>query len=161
MQEHKALREKYRKDIRSRWKFNYFFFKKLPSVVWWKVRVKHIDDDSCEIRLPFTWRSQNPFKSVYFGAQAGASELTTGLMILAGIQGLGKVSFLVTGMSSRFYKKAKGDIIFTCKDGQKVLDAHSSLKASGDKTTIEMTSQGHVGDLLVSEFVFTWDLKRF
>lgn len=112
----------------------------------------------CEIFLPFKWRTQNPFKSVYFGAQAGAAELPTGLLIMTNVGN--DFSFLVTGMKAEFYKKAKGDVIFRCEEGRKVMDIIESLPNSGQSATFELTSNGYVGDLLVSSFVFTWSLKR-
>ncbi len=155
-----AIRDKFRKTLTNKVKFFFYFLLKLPSVIWWGIRLKDIDDTKCTITIPYSWRTQNPFKSVYFGAQSGAAELSTGLMILSGIQTLGKVSFLVTGMHCTFHKKAKGKITFVCEDGKLLLERLAGLTKAGDETTIDLVSRGFVDNVLVSEFTFGWSLKK-
>ncbi|MGB3545398.1 MAG: hypothetical protein WBA17_00375, partial [Saprospiraceae bacterium] len=69
-----AAQTDYLRDVNTPWKMRLaFFLRKLPTLFWWGVRVKSATEDRAEVTIPYTWRTQNPFKSVYFAAQAGAA----------------------------------------------------------------------------------------
>ena len=70
------------------------------------VRMRACDGQRAEVALPYGWRSQNPFKSTYFAAQAAAGELSTGVLAMYAMQELPPVSMLVTRIEAEFYKKA-------------------------------------------------------
>ena len=71
---------------------------KLPSAVFWRLKVKKLDPSSCEVTIPYFWRTQNPFKSIYFAALAGAAELSTGALCQLAIAGKGSFSMLVVDL---------------------------------------------------------------
>ncbi|RMF25391.1 MAG: DUF4442 domain-containing protein, partial [Bacteroidetes bacterium] len=70
----------YQRDLLSPWKLNLYFLKNLPSALWWGLRVRAISAEQAEVTIPFNWRTQNPFRSIYFAALAGAGELATGVL---------------------------------------------------------------------------------
>ena len=80
---------------------------KLPLAAFAGLRVLRLDESGAEVKLPAGWKTQNPFGSTYFAAQAMAAEMSTGAPALWMIEKSGaKVSSLVTGLSARFTKKA-------------------------------------------------------
>src|SRR5436190_24343395 len=71
---------------------------RLPLAAFAGLRVTRLDAGGAEVRLPAGWKTQNPFRSTYFAAQAMAAEMSTGAPALLFIQESGKpVSSLVTG----------------------------------------------------------------
>ena len=68
------------KELRTPWKLWLYFFKHLPSVLFFGVRLKSLTPYKTEVTVPFKWRTQNPFRSIYAGAQFAAAELSAGLM---------------------------------------------------------------------------------
>ncbi len=137
-----------------------FFLKNLPSALWWGLRVLSCSPYRTEIRLPYSWRSQNPFKSIYFAAQIGAAELSTGLMATIAIRGRGRISMLVTDIQAQFMKKASTDTIFTCNEGIKILEAVQRAIDTGEGVKVTVTSVGRQkSGEQVSEVQITWSFK--
>lgn len=142
-------------------KLNLFLFFKLPSAFITGVRVSHITEDVCKVRVRHRWINQNPFRSLYFAVQAMAAELSTGALVLGHIQATGKsVSMLVARNESTFTKKATGKIVFTCKNGNLAKQYIEEALSTGQGQTFWMQSTGvdAKGDT-VSVFKFEWTLK--
>ena len=112
---------KFLKDAQSSWKLRLYFLKNLPTAWWWGLRLKHADEHSCSVTIPYNWRTQNPFRSIYFAALAGAGEFSTGAPASAARDGRGNISMLVIDQKMEFIKKASTVTTFTCSDVQKVL----------------------------------------
>jgi hypothetical protein len=152
--------QKTMKNLLSPWKLKGFFWTQLPSLFFWKVRVDYLDADRAEVSVPFNRNTKNPFQSIYFAAQTGAAELSTGILALIAIEGRGKVSMLVTEMKSSFYKKAKGKIVFRCEEGKAVFDCITKAIETGEAQKLIMTSEGknELGEL-VTRVEIEWSFK--
>lgn len=133
---------------------------KLPSVIFWKIKVKSLDLEKCEITIPYFWRSQNPFQSIYFAALAGAAELSTGLLCQLSLAGNGKFSMLVVDFKAEFHKKANQKITFTCNQGVELNSLIENMKPQ-DTGKITLLSKGiNPEGELVAQFFITWSFKR-
>lgn len=134
---------------------------KLPSLIWWGVRVKILEESKCEITIPYNWRTTNPFNSMYFAAQAGAAEFSTGMLVQLAIQGRGKWSMYVTGFRAEYGVTAKTKTTFICSEGDKVNQMIQEIEASGNPQSLEMISIGYnTQGQEVSRFYITWSLKK-
>ncbi len=140
-------------------KRNAFFLAVIPSLAFFGIKISKLNGRECHIELPFTWRSQNPFKSIYFAAQSAAAELATGALILRAISSYPEMSMLVVSMKAEFSKKAKGHAQFICLDGEAIHKA-AEKALSGENVTVSAQSIGRLanGDE-VSRFTFEWALK--
>jgi len=137
-----------------------FLFTKLPSAWFMGFRVKDITTEKCEVTLPYSWWSKNPFKSVYFAAQAAAAELSTGALAMLGLQGQPPVSMLVADVKGEFLKKANKKITFVCSDAPKIFNAIAETLKTGEGVSITVESVGTQEDgVIVSRFYFTWSFK--
>lgn len=141
--------------------FNLFLWLKLPTCFFWGVKLKDLSEDSCSVLIPFTRRTKNPFKSVYFAALAGAAELSTGLIWVNLLGFKAPYSILVKGCELSFMKKSTTAITFTCNDGLLAQNAVRKLQQPGDFVELSMTAVGknEVG-ITVAEMVFHWTVKR-
>ena len=93
----------------------------LPSAFLCGVRVKHIDAEYCRVHVRHKWINKNPFKSMFWAVQGMAAELSTGALIIMKIKKLNRnISMLVIKNEAQFTKKAKGQIIFSCTQGQEI-----------------------------------------
>ena len=98
---------------------------------------------------------------MYFAAQAGAAELSTGILVQASIQGKGKWSMYVTGFRAKYGVTAKSKIRFTCEVGDELEKLISEIERSGKPQEITLVSTGeNVDGEMVSEFYITWSLKK-
>jgi len=128
-----ARAEAFRANMRSRARTRAYFMAKLPLAWFAGLRVRHLDAARCEVVVPRGWRTQNPFRSTYFAAQAMAAELSTGALAMAAVQGAGApVSMLVTEMRASFGKKAVADAVFTCEDGGLIAAAVAETLRTGE-----------------------------
>jgi hypothetical protein len=133
---------------------------KLPSAVFWGLRIKSLAFTHCEVTIPYHWRSQNPFRSIYFAALAGAAELSTGALCQLALAGKGAFSMLVVDFRAEYSKKANSKITFVCNQGQELSDLIESMNV-GEATQLTMVSTGTnpTGEL-VARFFVTWSFKR-
>jgi Domain of unknown function (DUF4442) len=152
--------KKHISNLNSYWKMQLYFFTKLPSAFWWGTKVKSCSPYRTEVELPYSWRTQNPFKSIYFAAQMGAAELSTGLMATTALKGRGKISMLVTNIETEFFKKASSTITFTCEEGIKIIEAVQQAIDTGEgvKTTINSAGTLANGEI-ASRIKITWSFK--
>ena len=137
-------------DLNSSWKMNLYFLKNLPSAFWWGVKVKSCSPYRSEVEVPFNWRTQNPFKSIYFAAQAGTAELSTGLMATIALRGRGKISMLITNFEIQFLKKASQTLTFTCEEGIKIIEAVQKAIETGEGVKVVVSSIGTLPDGIVA-----------
>jgi len=133
---------------------------KLPSAVFWRLKIKSLNLEKCEVTIPYFWRSQNPFNSIYFAALAGAAELSTGALCQLAMAGKGKFSMLVVDFRAEYHKKANQRITFTCDQGNELNTLIDALKPEETgKLTMVSTGSNPEGDV-VARFFVTWSFKR-
>ena len=155
-----AAQQKQLSDSNNRFKMAAWLFKTLPAAWFMGVRVKSVTSEKAEVTLPYHWRSQNPFQSIYLIAQCAAAELSTGILCTLALQGRGKISMLATHIESDFLKKANTLTTFTCDEGAEVFRLIDEVLASGEARTIIVTSKGvqETGET-VSVTRVTWSFK--
>lgn len=133
---------------------------KLPSAVFWRLRIIALSFEKCEVSVPYFWRSQNPFKSIYFAALAGAAELSTGALCQLALAGKGQFSMLVVDFRAEYSKKANKKITFSCEDGNELFHLLDQMNL-GDTAQLTMVSTGKNPEgELVARFFVTWSFKR-
>ena len=154
--------EKQRKQFLNFSLFNLFLFIKLPAAFFCGLNIKKLDADNCEVTLPYGWRSQNPFQSIYFASQAMAAEMSTGALALLAIENASvPVGMLVVNLEATFTKKADKLTTFTCTEGAKIFAAIDKAIATGEKIPVTIESIGTMPDgTEVAKFLITWSFKK-
>lgn len=138
----------------------FYLFWKLPMAWFAGIGVRYCDAQKTVVRLPYGWRSQNPFRSTYFAAQCAAGELSTGLMALAQLQEKPPVSMLVTKIETEFFKKASETLLFTCEDGDALTETIETALQTGVSQTFTAQSTGRLPDGTVASIVkISWSFK--
>lgn len=150
------------KLIRHPFKFPLFLFAKLPSAYFAGVRIRHIDEKSCKVTVPFKWFSQNPFRSTYFACLSMAGEMSTGALGMAhSYKSKPSVSMLVIRVDSEYFKKAIGRTEFSCDDGDLIRTMIEETMETGEARTAKCRSIGRNSDgEVVAEIYVTWSFKR-
>lgn len=157
-----AKAEKQRKQFLNYFLFNLFLLIKLPAAFFCGLNIRKLDVDNCEVTLPYGWRSQNPFQSIYFAAQAMAAEMSTGALALLAIENANApVGMLVVNLEATFTKKADKLTTFTCTEGAKVFEAIDTALKTGEKVPVTIESIGTMPDgTEVARFLITWSFKK-
>ncbi|MEE3269739.1 MAG: DUF4442 domain-containing protein [Candidatus Thermoplasmatota archaeon] len=140
-------------------KFRLFSLVSMPAARFAGLRMDNLDDTSCVTSIPGGWRSQNPFKTMYWAVQGMGAELATGAAPFAMSRAMPeKLRMFVVGTEATFIKRAKGRISFTCEDVRAAREAIELSASSGESVECDMRSFGtdSSGDI-VSEWVFKWN----
>ncbi|MCO6477378.1 MAG: DUF4442 domain-containing protein [Phaeodactylibacter sp.] len=148
------------RNLETPWKLRLYFLQKLPSCWFWGVRIREATPARCQVSIPYSWRTQNPFRSTYFAALAGAAELSTGALALIALHGRGRISMLITGLEGQFTKKAASRTTFTCEQGKIIQEAVQKAVDSGVGQTARVLTIGRneAGEE-VCRFWLTWSFK--
>jgi acyl-coenzyme A thioesterase PaaI-like protein len=135
---------------------------KLPLAAFAGLRIARLDESGAEVTLPAGWKTQNPFGSTYFAAQAMAAEMSTGAPALWFIEQQGeRVSSLVTGIAARFTKKATSLARFVFADGAAMRAAIEKAVSSGEPVVYTARSVGTQADgTQIAEFTVEWSFKK-
>ena len=154
--------ERLRRRIQKRLPVTLWLWKTLPLAAFAGLRVTRLDGDGCSVRLPGGWRTQNPFRSTYFGAQAMAAEMSTGAPALVLVADAPtSVAMLVVGLRATYSKKIVGPSVFTF-DGVKGMRAAVGKAAESDDADVfiaRSVGRDDGGDV-AAEFEITWSFKR-
>jgi acyl-coenzyme A thioesterase PaaI-like protein len=155
---HSAL--SFQKKMKNPFTFWLGMFFKLPSAIFWRFQIKELNSQRCVVSIPYSWTTQNPFKSIYFAALAGAAELTTGALCQLAMSGKGTYSMLVVDFRGEFFKKADEKILFSCVQGEELMTLLESLEVN-DTGKLKMISSGKNKDgIEVARFYVTWSFRR-
>lgn len=157
-----TINEAFLKKMRNPLLFKGFLGAKLPLGYMAGLRIDELTVEQCAVSLPYGWRTQNPFQSIYFAAQSMAAELSTGALAMLAIESADQpVSMLVTNMQAEFTKKATMRSVFTCTQGKEVFDAIAHTIETGEGVKLPMKTIGLMEDgTQISEFIFEWSFKR-
>ena len=150
-----------RKRMLNSFLFSVALFFKLPLAFFAGLRVDSLSRQRCEVSLPYGWRSQNPFQSIYFAAQAMGAEMSTGaIAMLATRNAPVSVAVIVVGTEATFSKKANARTTFTCEMGEELFAAVERAIHTGESSTVDIHTVGRMPDgTEVSRFRFTWSFK--
>ena len=154
--------DKIRHRVLSPFGFKLFLWRKLPLGAFAGLRLRSLDEGGCTVILPGGWRTQNPFRSTYFAAQAMAAEMSTGAPAMVLVQGNdARISFLVTEVRARYTKKIAGESQFTFREIGEMADTIERATQTGEAATFVARSVGknEAGDV-ASEFEVTWSFKQ-
>ena len=152
---------KFRESATSPIKMGLFMLKNLPLGFFVGLRVKHIDNKSAAVSVPFKYLNKNPFQSIYFAVLSMAAELSTAVLAMASIYDAPvPVSMLVFDMNAKFTKKATSRIVFHCNQAEDVVKAVQESVASGEGKIVTVKTVGtDINGVQVAEFNFTWTFK--
>jgi hypothetical protein len=142
-------------------KFRMFLFSRLPAALLSGVKVRYVDEEKCEVTIPYKWFTRNPFRSTYFACLSMAAEMSTGVLAMSNIYGQKPpISMLVVKVNGDYKKKATGITTFTCDQGalikQKVQEAISTRE--GRSVSLNSIGRNDAGEV-VAEFVIEWSFK--
>jgi hypothetical protein len=147
------------KGLKRRMRFRLFTTLSMPAAAFVGLRIDRIDRTTCITALPGGWRTQNPFRTMYWAVQGMGAELATGAAPFAMSRSMPeKLRMFVVGVDSTFTKRAKGRVTFICGDVENTRKAIEESLATGESVNCNLKSIGHDSSgAVVSEWVFKWN----
>jgi Domain of unknown function (DUF4442) len=154
--------ERLRRRILNPWGFKAYLLGKLPLAACAGLRLEHLDETECRVSLPGGWRTQNPFRSMYFAAQAMAAEMSTGAPAMVLVAGApASVALILVEIRAVFSKRIQGRASFTFSDVAGMRAAIERAAAAAEAERYTGRSLGRTADgTVASEFEVTWSFKR-
>lgn len=140
-------------------------FAKVPMIWLTGASVVEATDSRCAIRIPFRRRNRNHLGSVYFGVLCIGADVAGGFLAMRQIHaGGGGVSLIFKDFRAEFLKRAEGDVLFTCADGEAIAALVRQARASGERENMTVivvaTVPSKLGEEPVARFELTLSLKR-
>jgi len=139
-----------------------WMWRTLPLAAFAGLRVVRLDEQACVVRLPGGWRTQNPFRSTYFAAQAMAAEMSTGAPALVLLrEAPASIAMLVVGLRASYTKKLVGTGTFTFEGvpALRAAIARSAESSESQAVTARSTGRDATGEE-VAEFEVDWSFRR-
>jgi len=157
-----ARSEAVRRRLLRPWNFRLYLWARLPLAACAGLSLRRLDDAGCTVALPGGWRTQNPFRSMYFAAQSMAAEMSTGAPAMMLAEGASaSVSMLVREVRGVFTRRIQGEAEFTFEDLAGMREAVDRAVATGESESFVARSVGRNRDGgAASEFEITWSFKR-
>ena len=157
-----ARSEAVRRRLLRPWNFRLYLWARLPLAACAGLSLRRLDDAGCTVALPGGWRTQNPFRSMYFAAQSMAAEMSTGAPAMMLAEGASaSVSMMVREVRGVFTRRIQGEAEFTFEDLAGMREAVDRAVATGESESFVARSVGRNRDGgAASEFEITWSFKR-
>ena len=154
--------EAVRRRLLRPWNFRLYLWARLPLAACAGLSLRRLDEAGCTVALPGGWRTQNPFRSMYFAAQSMAAEMSTGAPAMMLAEGASaSVSMLVREVRGVFTRRIQGEAEFTFEDLAGMREAVDRAVATGESESFVARSVGRNRDGgAASEFEITWSFKR-
>jgi len=137
--------------------FLLFFIK--PSIV-------EMSNDRCVVRVPLNWRTKrHDIHAMYLGTLCMGADVAGGLIAFNLVRrSKARVSFVFKDIHGDFFKRAEGDVHFTCTDGPLIRALVDRALASDERqeatVTIVATVPKKLGDEPVARFALTLSMKK-
>lgn len=110
---------------------------KIPVLFFLSPTVVEVNDYRCVVKIPLTRRSKNHLGSMYFAALAAGADCAGGLIAMNLVDEAAscgkKISLVFKDFKADFLKRAEGDVLFTCEDGQAIRQMVERVAASGER----------------------------
>lgn len=142
----------------------YFGFTKIPLLFYVKPSVIEKSDEHVVIKIPLSRRTKNHHNSMYFAALAMGADCSVGLLAVELInQKKEKISFIFKDFNAEFYRRASGDVFFSCTQGKEIAELVNSAISSKERVERPLHAIATVpaeNDEPVARFRLTLSLKR-
>lgn len=137
-----------------------FGLTKVPLLFMASPRVLHIDDNKIEVLIPFRKIVKNHVGSMYFGALAIGADTAVGLLAMDKISSSGKkATLLFKDFHADFLKRAEGDTVFVCEEGEKIDQVLEEVFSTGERVNAPIACKAYVEGEEVATFTLTLSIK--
>jgi acyl-coenzyme A thioesterase PaaI-like protein len=136
---------------------------RIPLLLFVGPRVVELDDQRCAVKIPLGFRTRNHVGSMYIGVMVAGADLAAGLHALRAAGDVPVVPIFKDAHLD-FFKRADGDVVFRCVEGQRVREAATRAVASGERVTLPVevvaTVPDRYGEEPVARMTMGLSMKR-
>lgn len=120
-----------------------------------------LDDDTCQVSIRLKRQTKNHLGSMYFGALAVGADTAAGILCFyLAEKSSGKLHFSFKAANMEFLKRADTDVVFECKDGNKICEALERAQQTKERQNQETTVLAYNSDReIVAKMIMVVSLK--
>lgn len=146
------------------WGIRGFGLYKLPLLAFVWPEVTKITESESALKIPLTYRTKNHLGVMYFGALSMGAEAVVALHVLDVMEKRGQwLDFLFKDFKANFLKRAEGDVLFRCEDGEAIRKMIEEAFESGERKSATFksyaTTPAKTGEEHVADFEITLSVK--
>lgn len=146
------------------WILRTFGFFKIPILYWCRPKVLEVNEQCCAIKIPLTRKTRNHERCMYIGALTVGADIAGGLIAMYKVRKSGrKVRLLFKDFQAKYLKRAEGDVVFRCEDGDKLTSLLDEAARTGERQNMPVhivaTVPDKLGEQPVATFVLTLSVK--
>lgn len=135
----------------------------VPMIFYCRPSIVNINDQVVTLKIPLKWRTKNHVGSLYLGAFAVGADLSAGLLAMRFIRKQNeKIVPIFKDFKADFLKLAKGDVHFTCTQGDEVRELVNTAVQTGERQNLHLNiiaTVPSIDDEPVAEMVITLSIK--
>ncbi len=140
-----------------------FAKKKIPMLYYVEPSILELNDKEIKIKIPFKDKNKNHLGSMYFGVLCVGADASGGVLAMKLIKDSGKnISLVFKDLKADFFKRAVGDTIFVCKDGDGIKELIQKVIETRERQNMPLHIDAFVPSQQeepVAHFVLTLSLK--
>ena len=159
-----AIKRLVPETIRNTCYLRYFGLTRIPLLFYVRPSVIEKSDERVVIRIPLRRRSKNHQGSMYFAALAMGADVSVGLLAVELISHQQeKISFIFKDFNAEFYRRATGDVFFSCSQGREIAQLVKNVISSNKRVEMTLDAIATVpaeNNEPVARFRLTLSLKR-
>lgn len=142
----------------------YFGLTKIPLLYYARPVVIAKSNEHVVIKIPLCRKTKNHQGSMYFAALAMGADCSVGLLAVELInKQRHKISFIFSDFNAEFYRRATGDVFFSCNQGREIADLVQKAATNDERVELPLQAIATVpseNDEPVACFRLTLSLKR-
>ncbi len=147
-------------NTKKTWLMRAFGLTKVPLLFACSPKILRLDDENCEVLIPFRKIVKNHVGSMYFGAMAIGADTCIGMLAVDKIHKSKKnISFIFKDFKAQFLKRAEGDTLFVCEAGKDVQQLIEDVLRTNERVHKTIPARAMVHGEVVAEFELTLSLK--
>ena len=151
-------------SLKNTFYLRYFGLTKIPLLYYVRPSVIEKSDERVVIRIPLRRRTKNHQGSMYFAALAMGADCCVGLLAVELInQRKENISFIFKDFNAEFYRRATGDVFFTCNNGREITELVNNAASNTERVERPLDAVATIpaeSDEPVARFRLTLSLKR-
>jgi acyl-coenzyme A thioesterase PaaI-like protein len=136
----------------------------IPLLFFVRPAIVELTGERSVVRIPLRRRTSNHLGSMYFAALCAGADAAAGLAAFKTISSKrARVSLIFKDFSAEFFKRAEGDVEFSCSDGAAVREAVERTIGSGERENVltrVVATVPSISEEPIASFVLTLSLKR-
>lgn len=155
--------------VRETLRLRAFGLMKIPMLFFISPSVEEVNDHRIVVKIGLNRRTRNHVGSMYFGVLAAGADCACGLIAMRLIDERAKgpenkVSLIFKDFHAEFLKRAEGDVLFTCTQGQAIEELVRKTLETGERQNLPVevvaTVPSKQGEEPVAKFILTLSLKK-